>query len=100
VTVKQDSITINETDDFLLFCEYEANPNLLESVRWLRNGEPLNLNQSRYDGGTPDQTTLLVKSAIRLDSGEYTCELSNIIGTGMSENSVSVDIQCKYATIF
>jgi hypothetical protein len=100
VTVKPDNITMNETDDFLLFCEYEANPNSLESVRWLQDGRPLNVNQSRYDGGNPEQTALLVKNATRLDSGEYTCELTNTIGTGMSENGVSVNIQCKYATPF
>jgi hypothetical protein len=93
VTVKPENITLNETDDFLLFCEYEANPNSLETVRWLLNGRPLNINQSRYDGGNPEQTALLVKNATRLDSGLYTCELTNTIGTGMSENSISVNIQ-------
>lgn len=34
VTVQPDNITVNETFDILLFCEYEANPRKLYDVRW------------------------------------------------------------------
>lgn len=34
VNVKPENITVNETGEFLLFCEYEANPASLKSVRW------------------------------------------------------------------
>jgi hypothetical protein len=95
VTVKPDNLTINETGEFLLFCEYDANPASLASVRWLQNNSVLNLNQSRFDGGNPEQTALLVKNATREDRGAYTCELTNIVGTGMSENRVIVDVQCE-----
>uniref|UniRef100_A0A1B0GL67 Ig-like domain-containing protein n=2 Tax=Lutzomyia longipalpis TaxID=7200 RepID=A0A1B0GL67_LUTLO len=75
VTVKPDNITINETEDFLLFCEYEANPASLESVRWKQNGKVLRVGQmSRYEGGNPEQTALLVKNASRTDIGSYTLE--------------------------
>jgi len=95
VTVKPDNITINETGEFLLFCEYDANPASLTSVRWLQNNTVLNLNQSRLDGGNPEQTALLVKNATRDDRGSYSCELTNQVGTGMSENGVIVDVQCE-----
>lgn len=54
VIVKPDNLTINETGEFLLFCEYDANPASLASVRWLQNNSVLNLNQSRFDGGNPE----------------------------------------------
>lgn len=96
VIVKPDNLTINETGEFLLFCEYDANPASLASVRWLQNNSVLNLNQSRFDGGNPEQTALLVKNATRDDRGAYSCELTNQVGTGMSENGVVVDVQCEF----
>lgn len=91
---------MNETDDFLLFCEYEANPASLEQVRWLRNSHVLNVNQSRFEGGNSEQTALLVKNATRDDTGSYTCELTNNIGSGVSENFINVNIQCEYYFYF
>lgn len=67
VSVKPDNLTINETGEFLLFCEYDANPASLASVRWLQNNSLLNLNQSRFEGANPEQTALLVKNATRDD---------------------------------
>ncbi|KAL7033530.1 hypothetical protein ACKWTF_007630 [Chironomus riparius] len=95
VVVKPDNFTVNETGEFLLFCEYDANPVSLQSVRWLQNHTVLNLNQSRFDGGNPELTALLVRNATREDSGTYVCELSNQVGTGMSERGVVVDVQYK-----
>lgn len=34
VSVRPENITVNETADILLFCEYEANPASLTSVTW------------------------------------------------------------------
>lgn len=99
MNVKPENITMNETDDFLIFCEYDSNPNSLETVRWFQNGRPLNLNQSRYDGGNTEQSALLVKNATRNDIGTYFCELTNSIGTGMSDSGVFVNIQCEYLLI-
>lgn len=94
VLVKPDGLIVNETGEFLLFCEYDANPVSLHSVRWLQNNTVLNLNQSRFSGGNPELTTLVVKNATRDDSGTYVCELTNQVGTGMSERGVIVDVQC------
>lgn len=96
VYVKPDEFTVNETGEFLLFCEYDANPVSLQSVRWLQNNTVLNLNQSRFDGGNPELTALLVRNATRDDKGLYVCELSNQVGTGTSERGVFVDVQCEY----
>jgi hypothetical protein len=100
VIVKPDNLTINETGEFLLFCQYDANPASLASVRWLQNNSVLNLNQSRFSGGNSEQQALLVRNATRDDSGAYSCELTNQVGTGMSENGVVVDVQCEMETFF
>jgi len=61
VSVSPENVTVNETADITLFCSYEANPNTLESVSWLRDGEKLTLTPDHYEGGTIDQTTLYIK---------------------------------------
>ena len=66
------------------------------SVRWLQNGKAIDVLQSRFDGGNPEQTALVVNNASRHDIGSYSCELGNKIGIGMSENQVLVDIQCEF----
>ncbi|XP_055703741.1 hemicentin-2 isoform X7 [Phlebotomus papatasi] len=94
VTVRPENITINETEEFLLLCEYDANPASLESVRWKLNGNVIWTGQSdRFEGGHAEQTALLVKNASRTDSGLYTCELSNAIGNDTSDNEINVVVQ-------
>uniref|UniRef100_A0A182P6J4 Ig-like domain-containing protein n=1 Tax=Anopheles epiroticus TaxID=199890 RepID=A0A182P6J4_9DIPT len=95
VSVKPENITVNETQDFLIFCDYEANPASLESVKWYRNGQEIKLNSVRYEGGNPEQTALLIKNSTRHDIGAYTCELSNSIGFDVSDNEVYVDVIYK-----
>lgn len=94
VSVKPENITVNETQDFLIFCDYEANPASLESVKWYRNSQEIKLNSVRYEGGNPEQTALLIKNSTRHDIGAYTCELSNSIGFDVSDNEVYVDVIC------
>lgn len=60
----------------------------------LLNGELIHLNNSRYEGGNPEQTALLVKEASRNDAGSYTCELENSIALGTSENDIDVTVLC------
>uniref|UniRef100_A0A182QG96 Ig-like domain-containing protein n=1 Tax=Anopheles farauti TaxID=69004 RepID=A0A182QG96_9DIPT len=95
VSVKPENITVNETQDFLMFCDYEANPASLESVKWYRSGQEIKLNGVRYEGGNPEQTALLIKNSTRHDTGAYTCELSNSIGFDVSDNEVYVDVIYK-----
>lgn len=118
MTVTPDNLTVTEGGEFLLFCDYEANPASLKEVRWyfyniemifkclqlhfhsnilfrLHEGELINLNHSRFEGGNPEQTALQIKDASRTDAGSYTCQLENNIGLGTSENDIDVEIICK-----
>lgn len=62
----------------------------------LRDGELVDVNQGRIEGGNTEQTALLIKEASRDDIGSYTCELKNDYGIGLSENDIDVDVHCKY----
>lgn len=87
---------MNESSDFLLFCEYDANPASLVAVKWRRNGKVIRVDRDeRLDGGNAEQTALLVKNASRHDAGVYTCELANAIGNDTSDNEIFVDIHCE-----
>lgn len=97
VTVRPENITVNETMDFLLYCEYDSNPASLVSVKWRRNGQIVQVNRDeRMEGGNSEQTALLVKNASRHDIGVYTCELGNAIGNDTSDTGIDVDVLCEY----
>lgn len=97
VTVRPENVTVNETVDFLLFCEYDANPASLVMVKWRKSGEVIRVDKDeRLEGGNAEQTALLVKNASRHDIGVYTCELSNAIGNDTSDTGVNVDVLCEY----
>jgi hypothetical protein len=101
VVVEPERLTINETGELLLFCSYNANPASLTSVRWLLNNKVVDMNLTRYDGGNSEITALLVRNVTRDDSGKYTCELTNQIGTGTSENGIEVAVQCeRFISVF
>lgn len=95
VTVSPENVTVNESTDVLLFCSYEANPNSLESVSWLRDGEKVVLSPDHFEGGTIDQPTLLIKNSTRNDQGVYTCVLENKVGSQESTNVVYVAVYFK-----
>jgi len=61
----------------------------------LRDGEKLTLTPDHYEGGTIDQTTLMIKNSTRHDQGVYTCELRNKVGSQESNNAVYVSVYCK-----
>ncbi|XP_011878934.1 PREDICTED: hemicentin-1 isoform X3 [Vollenhovia emeryi] len=95
IKMKPNNITVNETDDFFIFCDYEANPATLLKVTWLRDDDELALNEEHYDGGITEQTALTVKNATPSDMGSYKCILENNAGSTASEDAVQVSVFYK-----
>lgn len=60
-----------------------------------KNGEVVNVNNNRMEGGNVNSIALKIQHVLRSDLGNYTCELQNDYGIGTSENSISLDVHCK-----
>ncbi|XP_077283136.1 nephrin-like [Arctopsyche grandis] len=86
VSVRPENITVNETADIYLFCEYEANPASLTSVTWVQNGRDLNLAAEpwRYEDGTTEQQALVIRNSSSRDLGSFSCRLANSVGSATS----------------
>ncbi|CAB3363001.1 Hypothetical predicted protein [Cloeon dipterum] len=96
VFVSPENVTVNESTDVLLFCQFVANPSVLNSAQWLRDGLPIAIDGGEhYEGGTPLQPTLLIKNATRHDQGTYSCVLENAVGKTESQNVAYVAIYYK-----
>nr|XP_036226719.1 uncharacterized protein LOC106618396 isoform X5 [Bactrocera oleae]XP_036226720.1 uncharacterized protein LOC106618396 isoform X5 [Bactrocera oleae] len=94
VKVSPPEITVNTSDTVLLNCEYVANPASLTQVMWYRNGDLVNVNDTeRYEGGNSENVALVIRSTDKEDVGNYTCQLSNVIGKGISEQQIDLDVQ-------
>ncbi|XP_068733687.1 neural cell adhesion molecule 2-like isoform X3 [Montipora capricornis] len=79
---RQDSQTVNETDDLRLVCIASGNPP--PKITWTKRPSPSLLNST--DG------VLVVKGAVKADSGYYQCKASNGIGEdAISTSSVMVN---------
>ncbi|XP_076290839.1 neuromusculin isoform X4 [Lasioglossum baleicum] len=95
VRMKPQNITVNETEDILIFCDYEANPATLTNVTWLRDDKKITLTEDHYEGGITEQTALTVKNASASDMGTYKCILDNKVGTSVSDDVVDVFVLYK-----
>uniref|UniRef100_A0A1I8PB37 Ig-like domain-containing protein n=1 Tax=Stomoxys calcitrans TaxID=35570 RepID=A0A1I8PB37_STOCA len=85
--------TVNTGDSVLLYCDYVANPATLKSVLWYRNGVSLNVSDSdHYKGGNSEHVALSIRHAVKEDIGNYTCELTNEAGQGISEEQINLDV--------
>lgn len=60
-----------------------------------RNGVPLVIDDHRMDGGNVNSIGLKIQQVLRSDLGNYTCELHNEYGVGVSDNAISLDVHCK-----
>lgn len=49
----------------------------------------------RYEGGNQENVALVIKETESVDGGNYTCELENTIGKGVSEIEIELEILCK-----
>lgn len=65
-----------------------------------RNGQIVDskrdAKRDRMEGGDPENIALIIRDVTRHDMGNYTCELENEYGTGVSEDAIIVNVHCKY----
>ncbi|KAH8233853.1 hypothetical protein KR032_000185, partial [Drosophila birchii] len=94
VKVSPPEMVTNTSEIVLLNCEYVANPASLIQVDWYRNDELINVNDTNhYQGGNSENVALVIKSTDKDDIGNYSCQLSNTIGKGTSEEKINLDVQ-------
>ncbi|XP_041564226.1 uncharacterized protein LOC108136874 isoform X9 [Drosophila elegans] len=94
VKVSPSDIIANTSEIVLLNCEYVANPASLTQVEWYRNDELVNINDTdHYKGGNSENVALVIKSTEKKDIGNYSCQLSNNIGKGISDQKINLDVQ-------
>lgn len=53
------------------------------------------IDPKRMEGGNVDSIALKIRDVTRYDLGNYTCELENEFGQGVSANGITVDVHCK-----
>ncbi|XP_077283214.1 hemicentin-1-like [Arctopsyche grandis] len=94
VSVRPDNIIVNETMDAQLFCEYEANPIRLLSVKWLQNNVELDLESDpdHYEGSDTEEPALLIRNTSEDDIGNYSCKLENAVGSSISPDTIFLDV--------
>ncbi|KAH8258880.1 hypothetical protein KR038_011496 [Drosophila bunnanda] len=94
VKVSPPNMVTNTSEIVLLNCEYVANPASLIQVDWYRNDDLINVNDTdHYQGGNSENVALVIKSTDKDDIGNYSCQLSNTIGKGISEEKINLDVQ-------
>lgn len=54
------------------------------------------IDPKRMEGGDIDGIALKIRDVTRYDTGNYTCELENEFGQGVSSNGITVDVHCMY----
>lgn len=60
-----------------------------------KDGQPIVIEDDRMDGGNVNSIGLKIHQVLRSDMGNYTCELQNEYGIGVSDNAISLDVHCK-----
>ncbi|XP_044314289.1 uncharacterized protein LOC108040062 isoform X9 [Drosophila rhopaloa] len=94
VKVSPSDLIANTSQIVLLNCGYVANPASLTQVEWYRNDDLVNVNDTdRYTGGNSENVALVIKSTEKEDIGNYSCQLSNNIGKGISDQKINLDVQ-------
>ncbi|KAK3852685.1 hypothetical protein Pcinc_040738 [Petrolisthes cinctipes] len=94
VRVTPENITVNESMDILIFCQYSANPLQLTHVNWFQDKRLVDVagNPEKYGNGDVEHPTLLIKNSSANDMGNYTCRVSNEVGVSDVVNTASVSV--------
>ncbi|XP_063885393.1 B-cell receptor CD22-like isoform X4 [Scylla paramamosain] len=94
VKVRPENLTVNESMDVLIFCQYSANPSQLTHVHWYQDLRQVDVagQPGKYGNGNVDHPSLLIKNTSSSDMGEYTCRVSNEVGASRVINSAYVSV--------
>ena len=98
-------INVLEGNDAILTCNATSEPTHI--VQWLKDGMPLNLTEkysvSNFSQGIDEReviSTLIVFNSNMLDTGNYTCEVSNIHGNQSATAHVEVQSELVTRSLF
>lgn len=70
-------------DGVIIQCTYELSRQSPEvhCIEWKKNGQPLDRKTSKYIGGNVDDNYLRIASTTYEDRGEYSCTVTNAVGS-------------------
>ncbi|VDH90360.1 Hypothetical predicted protein, partial [Mytilus galloprovincialis] len=80
-----DNIQATTGDTIQLKCGHESYPVPI-SVFWKKDGENINVSDSKYNGSSMRDPHLTIFNTEQSDSGIYVCGVGNEIGTGFGSN--------------
>ena len=100
VTITDLAVEGKRTASAVIPCEFKSNPQATQ-VRWTKFASgttvQLNIDGNKYQGGTLLSPSLTIYNLDRDDAASYRCEVTNSVGTGVSEyGTLTVDLTCKY----
>ena len=84
------NITTREGQNVTIYCNATGNP--APTISWYKNGYPINNSFSTIF--SPSHEQLTIRNVNRIDSGDYTCQAKNRVGTDTS-NASTINVQCK-----
>ncbi|XP_012329179.2 leucine-rich repeats and immunoglobulin-like domains protein 1 isoform X3 [Aotus nancymaae] len=77
-------VSVGET--VALQCKATGNPP--PRITWFKGDHPLSLTERHHL--TPDNQLLVVQNVVAEDAGQYTCEMSNTLGTERAHSQLSI----------
>ncbi|XP_076329974.1 hemicentin-2-like [Tachypleus tridentatus] len=85
--------TINETEDAIVGCTFDANPSDVSDVIWYKDRVQLSVeDRDKFKSKNSGGLTLVIRNVTRGDSGMYSCALSNKVGRGTPDKDVEVNV--------
>ena len=76
-------------------CQSQGEKPEVTSVLWKKGKEVIKMTGTKYTGGTAQTPSLTIRSTLKTDAGEYTCQLGNDIGH--VSKTIALQVLCKYS---
>jgi len=110
VEVNPSNLTLIQGEELQIGCIIDANPANLLKVEWLHNGEVLEVKDGVEDESeeveeeidvnseedikvsVSENGTLLIQDVYPVQTGEYTCHATNLVGEGSSASPAFVEV--------